>query len=362
MPLIAYVRAHGSTDFPHHFVLFGHLEKLGVLDKFDFLLDPMMDPDYCVKLITRFPQLKLTEDVSRPRRWMRYVKDRVGRGYRPLSFLDKFDAVCEAPGGRINELYTTNDVFRFYPKVKRRAILFHSIEAGALKNDEVRQSVATADLVIARTSQSARNARDAGAKWIVDSADIVFLEHPQQYTAKPGIAVALRLPNRGVTEDYLQTLRDIVGRLERLDTQVDFVLVEQPFGREIKDKGFGSYLKRNTGLYYDDTMYLPFLHRRDAIVSSRLHTTLVGLLNGNRKILQFHIEGGTNKTEEILGDMGIHSIRVCRQGDVNWPTIERFLNDGPSLPEAEAQAALDLAKSKTLKGMDTFLEWLDTIH
>lgn len=362
MPLIAYVRAHGSTDFPHHFVLFGHLEKLGVLDKFDFLLDPMMDPDYCVKLITRFPQLKLTEDVSRPRRWMRYVKDRVGRGYRPFSFLDKFDAVCEAPGGRINELYTTNDVFRFYPKVKRRAILFHSIEAGALKNDEVRQSVATADLVIVRTSQSARNARDAGAKWIVDSADIVFLEHPQQYTAKPGIAVALRLPNRGVTEDYLQTLRDIVGRLERLDTQVDFVLVEQPFGREIKDKGFGSYLKRNTGLYYDDTMYLPFLHRRDAIVSSRLHTTLVGLLNGNRKILQFHIEGGTNKTEEILGDMGIHSIRVCRQGDVNWPTIERFLNDGPSLPEAEAQAALDLAKSKTLKGMDSFLEWLDTIH
>jgi len=362
MPLIAYVRAHGSTDFPHHFVLFGHLEKLGVLDKFDFLLDPMMDPDYCVKLITRFPQLKLTEDVSRPRRWMRYVKDRVGRGYRPFSFLDKFDAVCEAPGGRINELYTTNDVFRFYPKVKRRAILFHSIEAGALKNDEVRQSVATADLVIARTSQSARNARDAGPKGIFDSANIVFLEHPEQYTAKPGIAVALRLPNRGVTEDYLQTLRDIVGRLERLDTQVDFVLVEQPFGREIKDKGFGSYLKRNTGLYYDDTMYLPFLHRRDAIVSSRLHTTLVGLLNGNRKILQFHIEGGTNKTEEILGDMGIHSIRVCRQGDVNWPTIERFLNDGPSLPEAEAQAALDLAKSKTLKGMDTFLEWLDTIH
>ena len=156
MPLIAYVRAHGSTDFPHHFVLFGHLEKLGVLDKFDFLLDPMMDPDYCVKLITRFPQLKLTEDVSRPRRWMRYVKDRVGRGYRPFSFLDKFDAVCEAPGGRINELYTTNDVFRFYPKVKRRAILFHSIEAGALKNDEVRQSVATADLVIApRASQPA---------------------------------------------------------------------------------------------------------------------------------------------------------------------------------------------------------------
>jgi hypothetical protein len=362
MPQIAYVRAHGSTDFPHHFALFGRLEELGVLDKFDFLLDPMMDPDYCVKLITRFPQLKLTEDVSRTRRWMRYVKDHVGRGYRPFGFLDRFDAVCEAPGGRINEFYTTNDIFRFYPKVKRRAILFHSIEAGALKNDEVRQSVATADLVIARTSQSARNARDAGAKWVVDSADVVFLEHPQQYAAKPGIAVALRLPNRGVTEDYLQTLRDIVGRLERLDTQVDFVLVEEPFGREMKDKGFGSYLKRNTGLYYDDTMYVPFLHRRDAVVSSRLHTTLVGLLYGNRKILQFHIEGGTNKTQEILGDMGIHSIRVHRQEDVNWPTIERFLNDSPSLPEAEVQTALDRVKSKTLEGMSAFLEWLDTVH
>jgi hypothetical protein len=361
MPLIAYLRAHGSNDFPLHFALFGYLEQQGILDKFDFALEPMMDLDYCVKLMTRFPQLKLTEDVSRPRRWMRYVKERMGRAYRPFGFLDKFDAVCEAPGGRINEQYASQDIFRFYPRVKRRAILFHSIEAGALKNPAVRQSVATADLVISRSSQSARNACHVGAKWVVDSADIIFLEHPQKFGARPGIVVALRLPNVGVTEDYLNTLRDIIGRLERLDTQVEFVLVENPFGREMKNNGLGGYLKRNTGLYYDDTMYLPFLHRRDAIVSSRLHTTLISLLNGNRKILQFHIEGGTNKTEEILGDMGIHSIKINRQPDVGWPLIERFLNEEPNLPEDEVQAALDLMKSKTLQGMNAFCEWLDTI-
>lgn len=361
MPTIAYLRAHGSTDFPHHFALFGHLENLGVLDKYDFVLDPMMDPEYCVKLIHRFPQLKFTEDVSPSRRWMRYVKDHVGRAYRPFAFLDKFDGVCEAPGGRINELYTRKDIFRFYPRTKRRAILFHSVEAGALKYPEVKQSVAEADLVVARTSQSARNAREAGAKWVVDSADVVFLEHPRKFSAKPGIATALRLPNTNVSQDYLNSLKDIVVQLQNLDAQVDFVLVEEPFGREMVLNGVGSYLKPNTGLFRDDSMYLPFLHKRDAIVSSRLHTTLIALLHGNRKILQFHIEGGTNKSEEILGDMGIQSIKVHRQSDVDWPTVERFLNEGPSLPEPEAQAALDLAKTKSLRGVNALLEWLDTI-
>ena len=119
MPLIAYIRAHGSTDFPHHFAMFGELERRGLMDKYDFALEPTMDLDYCLKLIKRFPQLKLTEDVSRPRRWMGAVRDHIGRAYRPFGFLDKFDAVCESPGGRINELYTKRDVFRFYPRVKR---------------------------------------------------------------------------------------------------------------------------------------------------------------------------------------------------------------------------------------------------
>ena len=131
-------------------------------------------------------------------------------------------------------------------------------------------------------------------------------------------------------------------------------------GREMIIRGLGSYRKPNAGLYYKDTMYLPFLYRRDAIIS-RLHTTLVSLLYGNRKILQFHIELGTNKSEEILGDIGLHSLKVHRQPDVCWPLIEQFLEEEQTFSEAEAQSALSLAKSKTMEGMNAFLEWLDTI-
>ncbi|AMV36603.1 polysaccharide pyruvyl transferase family protein [Planctomyces sp. SH-PL62] len=361
MPLIAYQHAHGNTDFPHHFAFFGHMEKLGVLEKFDFVVDPMMDLDYCTKLLKRFPQVQLTEDRSRPRRWLRKMAKTVGRGYRPISYLDKFDAVCEAPGGRINEIYTHHDVFRFYPRVKRRAILFHSIEQGALKTPDVRQSVATADLVIARTSRSAENARGVGAKWVVDSADIVFLEHPQKFTYRQGIAAALRLPNSGVTDEYVGRLWEIIRGLEKKEGQLDLVRVEEPFGRAMILDGLGSYLKPDTGLFGDDDLYIPFLHQRDAIITSRLHTTLLALMYGNRKILQFHVEGGTKKSEEIFADMGISSIPVHQREDVNLATVERFLEAGPNLPEQEAQDALALAKTKTLAGMDAFLEWLDTI-
>lgn len=363
MPLIAYLRAHGVTDFPHHFVFFGHLEKLGILDKYDFAIDTIYDPEYARRLVHRFPQLKLIDDVSRPRRWMNWVKDNVGRAYRPLSYLDtKVDAAVESPGGRIHELYMSGGVFHMFPRVKRTAILFHSVEPGGLKDPGNRESVARADLVVARTSKSAQNARDVGAKWVVDSSDIVFLEHPRpEIIDCEGIAVALRLPNRGVTDAYLETVRDVVGRLRAYPKRVDFVRVEEPIGREMHLSGLGTYCTPNKGLFFDDTMYCPFVLRREAIVSSRLHTTLISLLYGNRKILQLHVETGTNKSEEILGDIGISSIKVYRQGDLNWRLIEQFLDGEPNLPEAEAQAALDQARARTLKGMDAFLEWLDTI-
>ncbi len=159
----------------------------------------------------------------------------------------------------------------------------------------------------------------------------------------------------------MATLRDIVARLENRGGQVDFVRIEEPLGREMIIRGLGTIRKPNAGLYYEDTMYLPFLSRRDAIVSARLHTTLMSLLYGNRKILQFHIEPGTNKSEEILGDIGLHSLKVHRQPDVNWSLIEQFLENGQTIAEAEAQSALGRAKAKTTEGMNAFLEWLDTI-
>lgn len=108
-------------------------------------------------------------------------------------------------------------------------------------------------------------------------------------------------------------------------------------------------------------MYLPFLQRRDAIISARLHTTLIALLHGNRKILQFHIELGTNKSEEILGDIGLGSLKVHRLQDVCWCLIDQFLEQGQTISEAEAQSAIECGRTKTMEGMNVFLEWLHSI-
>jgi hypothetical protein len=235
MPLIAYKGAHGGNDFPHHFIFFEYLEKAGFLDRYDFAVETWDDPAYAAKLLYRFPRLKLVEDVSVPRKALRWMERHVGRGYRPLSFADtKFDAVIEAPGGRISGAYGARDVFRMYPRVKRRAIVFHSIETGAMKHEDMRRSVGTCELVVTRTPQSAAHAREAGAARVVDSADITFLEHPKPIDYRPGIAAALRVPNKSVTSEYLQSLRTIVDRLSKIGKDVDFVLVEEPFGTEMR--------------------------------------------------------------------------------------------------------------------------------
>ena len=166
MPRVAYKGAHGSNDFPLHFTFFQAMDDRGLLDRFDFALDPMLDLNYCLKLKERFPQLQLTTSVSRARKMMGFTAETIGRFYRPFGLLDHFDAVIEGPGGRINPNYTRTDIFRLYPKVRRRALLFHSIEEGILGLDKVRNSIASCDLVIPRTSESAEIARQAGATTI----------------------------------------------------------------------------------------------------------------------------------------------------------------------------------------------------
>jgi hypothetical protein len=248
-----------------------------------------------------------------------------------------------------------------YPRTKRRAILFHSIEEEAARRPEVRDSVASCELVIARTSRSAATARAAGAKNVVDSCDIFFANHPMSFGYRPGIAVALRLPMLSADDGYRARVREIHGNLEQRDGPIDLVRIEEPVGSEMRLEGYGSFARPNTGLYHLDSLYLPFLARRDAVVSSRLHTSLIALACGNRKILQFQIEEGTNKAQEIFGDIGLRSVPVHRADDVTWANIERFLDGPPNIPEEEAQAALDQARAKVQRGLDAFLEWIDTI-
>ena len=363
MPLIAISRAHGLNDFPLHFAFFAALERRGVLDRFDFALDPAKDPAYCAKLIHRFPQLRLTLDVSRPQRLMKAIGERLGRGGRIFAYFDRFDAVCEAPGGRIHPLLSRHNIFQKYPGVRRRAILFHSIEARALENADVRRSVGSCDLVLARTSRSAENAVAAGARGVVATTDIVFSEHPRAPGPEiPGVATALRLPRLGLTEDYMARTWEIVERLERTGRRIDYCPLGGPESGSMELRGYGTSLRPSTGLYGGDEMYSPFVCRRDAIISCRLHTTILALMLGNRKILQFQIESETNKIREIFGEIGLEGLRVRNAADVSWKTVSEFLDSGPVLAEAEVSAALEAAKAKTEVGLDAFEEWLDTLR
>jgi len=361
MPLIAYQTAHGCNDYPLHFAFFEAMERRGILDHYDFALDPMVDYPYCEKLMKRFPQLHLTEHYSWPRTAMRWMRSHVGRFYRPLGMLDRFDAVCEGCGGHIHPHYLKSGVFRAYPRVRRRAILFQSIEDGALANDEVRESIAQTDLIIARTGESAKRAKAAGAKRVVESCDIVFSHQPREIPERAGIAVALRVPNQDPGPQYLAELRRALEHLRGLGGDVDFVQVEGRIGQEMRQWTALAGVCGSKSVYHGDDMYIPFSCRRQAIISARLHTTILALLHGNRAILQFQIEEHTHKMAEMLRDIGLTSLVVRSRDALNTETMSSFLASPEVIGEQEVECALAEARRRVETGLDAFEEWLESI-
>ena len=360
MPLIAYQRAHGRNDFPLHFAFFEALDERGLLDKYDFALDIFIDPEYCRLLTRRFPQLVLAVDKSLPRKFFEWTSKSIGKGYRFIGYTDKiFDAVCEAPGGRITPIYTGGlNNFWMYPAVKKRAILFHSIEEGVKPQKKVAESIADCDLVIARTDKSACVATEIGAKRVVKSCDIVFRNKYDNADYKEGIAVALRIPNIGVTESYLGNVTSILNFLENSERIVDNVRIEEPLGSEMEKRGYLSYEKKNINMFQDDYIYYPFRYKRDAIISCRLHTTIIGLLSGNLNILQFQIESGTSKIKQLIDDLGLNSLALHNITEMKVETLSEYLNNPTPLDKVEVDVAIRKAREKVEIGLDAFEEWL----
>jgi hypothetical protein len=356
MPRVAYKGAHGSNDFPLHFTFFQAMDDRGLLDRFDFALDPMLDLNYCLKLKERFPQLQLTTSVSRARKMMGFTAETIGRFYRPFGLLDHFDAVIEGPGGRINPNYTRTDIFRLYPKVRRRALLFHSIEEGILGLDKVRNSIASCDLVIPRTCESAEIARQAGAHHVVTSTDIVWYRGKLSSEYLPGNALALRTIDN---PDFQENVRTILEGLHGLGRKLDFVRIEEPIGEQMAANGYGTGEFEEMNMYCEDDMYMPFTKVRDAVISCRLHTTLLALLHGNRAIMQFQIEKGTNKIREIFDDLGLKSLRVFGSENYTLESIKEFLDAPSFLPEEEINSVVTKARGRVETGLDALEEWLD---
>jgi hypothetical protein len=308
--------------------------------------------------------LVLTTSLSRVSNVREIVRRRLGRGSKAIAaFESGFDAVCEAPGGRIHPLYTGGlDIFWRYPNTRRRAILFHSIEPGIIQQPATRQSVAQADLIIARSNHSATVARNAGADSlrVIESCDIV-LGRRTETRMLPGLAVALRVPNIGPTNAYFGEIRSIFDYLETLGKTIDYARMESPMGEEQIARGYGSARTPDIGLWADDKLYNPFTMKRDGIISCRLHTTLLAILAGNRKILQFQIESETNKTAEILEDIGLTEISVLPIEQMKLSTIQNFVEFGNVLEDETVNRALVTAQSRVEGGLDAFEEWLFTI-
>lgn len=357
MPLIAYQGPHGANDYPLHFSFFEALDRRGLLNKFDFALDPLLDLDYCRALISRFPQLTLVTQQSLTRKLAHFVHRAIGRGIKSIAKADyRFDAVCEAPGGRITSEYVgEGNLFWAYPRVKHRAILFHSIDQSATRITNVARSLAATDLIIARTSQSAQNARMAGAANVVTATDIVFQQNAVDGPYKEGLAVALRV-SRQSSDEYLKSVRGIIQWLCHAGSPVDFVRVEEPIGCEMS-QSLKPHSGRGIGMAQGNDMYLPFVSRRDAIISCRLHTTLLAILNGNRRIQQFQIEPGTSKIREVLADLEF-DIPTLTPSELTRERLETFLHGSDVLPAAQVQSALQRAHRLVEQGLDAFEDWL----
>jgi hypothetical protein len=366
MPLIAYQNAHGNNDFPLHFCFFEALERRGVLDRYDFALDPFTDAAYCELLTRRFPQLVLTTQVSGVSRTREFIRKKIGHGIRlVVPFERRFDAVCEAPGGRIHPLYTGNlDIFWRYPRALRRAILFHSIEFGILAQPAVRRSIKQADLILARSRQSAVVALRASASpgKVFETCDIAFWQSPLPSKRQSGLAVALRLPNKQPTEDYIQNVRAVLNYLESLNHPIDQVLIEPPADQEQIARGYGNGIYSRITLWTGNEMYTPFCAIRDGVISCRLHTTILSLLAGNRKLLQFQIEPETNKVAEIFGDIGLTGLAVLPSEKMTATRVRDFVEGENSLSEIEVDHALATARARVNQGLDVFEEWLSSIR
>lgn len=365
MPLIAYQRAHGGNDFPLHYAMLAAMDRRGLLDRYDFAIDPSLDLPYCLALTQRFPQLRLTTSVSRAARLTAFLQRHGLKGAKYAVQADnRFDAVCEAPGGRIHPHYSHgNSIFWAYPRTAKRAILFHSIEPGVLQQPRVRESIASCQLVIVRTEESAENALTAGVEpsRVVRASDIAFTTDLSGNAHRPGVAVALRVPDAHAPESYKAELVRIMDHLETLDTPIDHVRIEHQLGEEQVRRGYGALTVPNVQLWYGDFLYVPFRAPRDAIISCRLHTTILALLAGNRAIMQFQVEPGTSKLQQIFDDIGLSSLPVRPKDALTLDNVRDFLANPPLISEAEAQSAIATARRKDEAGLDRLEEWLATV-
>lgn len=365
MPLVAYQRAHGANDYLLHHIFLEELERRGVLDEVDIAIDTFIDPGYACQLVKRFPQLLLAVDVSRSRRWIEMLKATLDRGYRWIAMLDRrFDAVMEAPGGRLNVNYRSNlSNWWLYPRVKRRAVLFHSLDEGCVHIPRLRDSLRDVDLFVARTSRAAETAREIGCQNVISACDIVFNLDPGPNRFDEGVAVALRNPGGDSGEAVVSELRKILDRCEKdANTKYDMVRVEEPVGAEMIRRGYSIGRFRNIRMYSGNSMYIPFMARRDAVISCRLHTLIVALLYGNRRILQIQVERSTNKIGEIVKDLDLIDLPVYAVHDLRENTIVSWLDSEKTMIDNErVLRGIDVARKRNATGIDAACEWLRSL-
>lgn len=365
MPLIAYIGAHGANDYPLHFSFFRELEARGLLDRFDFVVDTFRDPIYAKRLALRFPQLMLGYDLGLPRKMIEQLKTTLGKGYRWLALLDrKVDAVCEAPGGRLTSAYSGKlSHWWLYPHARRRAVFFHSFERELLDSPKVRRSIAETDVFVARTNESAANARASGCPHVVEASDIVFNSEPTSTPFYvPGVAAALRIPNRHVPAGYLETIRDLLDSFEADQSRLyDLVRIEEPIGSEMYARDYVNGTSHHVRLYADDAMYYPFRAQRDVVISFRLHTTIIALIHGNRKLFQAQVESGTTKIRQFAEDLGLSHLRIHGPNDLSVESIRGFIKSGEPLPETEARSAIATARQRNEAGLQAVEEWLESV-
>lgn len=77
--------------------------------------------------------------------------------------------------------------------------------------------------------------------------------------------------------------------------------------------------------------------------------------------MQFQIESGTRKVDEILNDIGLTQLRSIDCDGFSSDRVIEFIQQPQPLDEAHVEAALETARLKTCRGLDGLKQWLDTL-
>ena len=238
----------------------------------------------------------------------------------------------------------------------RTAIVNHTFELAEPILLEVAKLVyGSMDLISVREEQSKRRLTDLGidADKILVAPDLVFMTDPvplaKQASGSPHIAIC---PNSAYLANAADEWGHLVGKLLEKGWKVSLVTNDFPIDRATLDRLSTSFRLPQLGEGMSYRQYSGLLGTFDAVVSSRLHSCVMGLTGGAPVV---PIEGLQFKITAAMAAAGV-PVPAVRPSTAGWQdsamaSIESVLSD-PGKARGWVRAVVERQR----QGIATFLD------